>query len=625
MADTKGPAVDEDDLYALEQVELDDDSDDNFEYTELPVDGDDFGGLDDDEDEDEDEDLETALASIRSAAGGGGSRAGARSAQSGRGGGGGGLDVGGTETLASTKAHVRPAVVDDFIRNFLIKRGMARTLDEFNTEWYEMQSKGKLSEEDVGVVPDIYLRNQDLDEQVKLLKDEVDKMKEIAAKAQGTWDKFRKERDFHRMHHRRVVQEKKKLIVDIKRLKKYYAHYEPTLKEIRNKYEVVMKEKMLMRLERDRLQGKCQALEAQVMTLEQQSKKQADAEPEEAKAKKPKKGRDTKYPDPADAVNPFLNLEFDATPAETFSLMKTFKGHMNSVSAVAFHPKKPVLATVSDDETWKLWSVPTGELIMSGEGHKCWLAGVAFHPHGTHLATTSGDCTVKLWDFSSTRCAATFTDHTQVVWDCAFHHDGDFMVSCSMDHTTKLWDLNSERCRQTFRGHVDSINTVCFQPFSNNICTASGDKTVSLWDIRSGLCIQTFYGHSNACNDAAFNVRGDTIASCDADGVVKLWDVRMVAERAQFVGGEYPINKVAFDRSGTRISAATDDGSIKIFMVPGGGEGKDGGDDAGHDLERPLAELHGHEDAVQSVAFEPQGKFMVSGSSDCTFRVWSQG
>lgn len=31
--------------------------------------------------------------------------------------------------------------------------------------------------------------------------------------------RFRKERDFHRMHHKRVVQEKNRLIIDIKRLK----------------------------------------------------------------------------------------------------------------------------------------------------------------------------------------------------------------------------------------------------------------------------------------------------------------------------------------------------------------------------------------------------------------------
>ena len=56
--------------------------------------------------------------------------------------------------------------------------------------------------------------------------------------------------DFHRMHHKRVVREKGKLIVDMKRLRKHYAAYEPTMKQLREKYELAMKEKMLMRLER---------------------------------------------------------------------------------------------------------------------------------------------------------------------------------------------------------------------------------------------------------------------------------------------------------------------------------------------------------------------------------------
>lgn len=51
------------------------------------------------------------------------------------------------------------------------------------------------------------------------LRAELNDAKTIAAKASATWDKFRKERDFHRMHHKRVAQEKNKLILDIKRLK----------------------------------------------------------------------------------------------------------------------------------------------------------------------------------------------------------------------------------------------------------------------------------------------------------------------------------------------------------------------------------------------------------------------
>jgi len=42
------------------------------------------------------------------------------------------------------------------------------------------------------------------------------------------------------------------------------VQYEPTIEELRHKYEVAMKEKMLVRLEKERLQARTEALEAQV-------------------------------------------------------------------------------------------------------------------------------------------------------------------------------------------------------------------------------------------------------------------------------------------------------------------------------------------------------------------------
>ena len=36
-----------------------------------------------------------------------------------------------------------------------------------------------------------------------------------------------------------------------------------------------------------------------------------------------------------------------------------------------------------------------------------------------------------------------------------------------------------------------------------------------------------------------------------------------------------------------------------------------------------MSDLVGHEDAVQCLAFDRQGEFLVSGGSDLTVRIWS--
>merc|ERR1712072_1110022 len=107
---------------------------------------------------------------------------------------------------------------------------------------------------------------------VVLMRQEPEKARMVAEKAKASWDRFRKERDFHRMHHRRVVQEKNKLLVDLKRLKRHYEQYEPTLTELRHKYEVAMKEKMLMRLERDRFMARAESLQKQLQQAQFESK-----------------------------------------------------------------------------------------------------------------------------------------------------------------------------------------------------------------------------------------------------------------------------------------------------------------------------------------------------------------
>lgn len=73
----------------------------------------------------------------------------------------------------------KPEVMDDFLRNFFVKMGLGRTSEAFESEWYELKAMGKL--EGNLLVPDIYQRNADLEEEIASLRRELNGARSIAS------------------------------------------------------------------------------------------------------------------------------------------------------------------------------------------------------------------------------------------------------------------------------------------------------------------------------------------------------------------------------------------------------------------------------------------------------------
>uniref|UniRef100_A0A671WH20 Sperm-associated antigen 16 protein n=1 Tax=Sparus aurata TaxID=8175 RepID=A0A671WH20_SPAAU len=143
----------------------------------------------------------------------------------------------------------RPEAVDDFLRNFLLQMGMAETLDCFQTEWTEMVQKGLVDAERVGVVPDVYTEIQILDRELKNAKREREEYRRAASTSAETLARVQKARDFHRMQHKRVVQEKNRLIEEMRKLKVQCDSYEPAVKRMNEKYHAVLKQTMQLTVE----------------------------------------------------------------------------------------------------------------------------------------------------------------------------------------------------------------------------------------------------------------------------------------------------------------------------------------------------------------------------------------
>ena len=71
---------------------------------------------------------------------------------------------------------------------------------------------------------------------------------------------MKKERDYHRMHHHRVAQEKNRLLTDLKRIKSHYETYEPLLLTMKDKYELAVRDKVVNQIEKDRAIGELKSI-----------------------------------------------------------------------------------------------------------------------------------------------------------------------------------------------------------------------------------------------------------------------------------------------------------------------------------------------------------------------------
>ena len=59
--------------------------------------------------------------------------------------------------------------------------GMNDTLDMFQREWYRLSGEGKISAVDLGTVPDIYLRNQQLGDELRNMGTELNRMQVLSS------------------------------------------------------------------------------------------------------------------------------------------------------------------------------------------------------------------------------------------------------------------------------------------------------------------------------------------------------------------------------------------------------------------------------------------------------------
>jgi WD40 repeat protein len=288
-------------------------------------------------------------------------------------------------------------------------------------------------------------------------------------------------------------------------------------------------------------------------------------------------------------------------------------GKHKDVACLALSPDGKTAATGSWDNSIKLWDVASGKELRALAQHKGAVLALAFAPDGKTLLSGGDDKATVRWDVAGQVLETETATYKAAVEAVAFSPDAKLFATGSAEKA-HVWKLPQGQHQLVLddpalpapreRAHRRPIHGLAFSPDSTKLATGSGDETVKLWEVASGKLLRTFEGHSGRVTAVAFTPDGKKLASGCSDHNVRIWDLAAATDPVT-LEHEDSVNGIAFSADGARLAAATLE-HTHLWDVAAAKE---------------CEKLECESPNVRAVAFAPDGKSLVTASSDGGVRV----